>query len=522
MDLRVAECVATVDNPRTINEADPKFLELVDSVKRNGVLVDVAARPITDVLREVLAGHARDMAKGAKYEVLYGERRLRAARLAGLETIPAIVHEGLTDEQAFELTFGENFNREDLKPLEEAKAVSILLRKCGGNVLKVCEKMGKSERAVRRRMRLIALSDGWVKAIEDPASPPGRAGLEHLEVIARLPRETQDQLLKKATDGRLLEEWGGDPRSVQSLEKEIGRLLHVIGSVAWAKSCEGCPRRSDAEDMAPLCGAAGNGKKPEKGAKATCLDPECWLAKHREYIQEREKALKKEHGKKLLRITNAEYGDRTELSSKALKSCDYVKAKKGDKGAEPALVVEGSGFGSVEFVKRLRTAGSSTPKPKEPSLQEKKKRLGRKRWAWVVDQLRAKLKKMSCPFQQDQLMALAAVFGCRNGTYWGARDPKRWTVWKRVYPLTKKSRQLCIEDLWTGVRKELVERLHHWGAAEALDASVITEANKQAELLKVDLKPWHEQAAKKFPEPPAWTKKTMKKKTEPGKGKAKK
>ena len=99
-EVRTADCIPTPDNPRRIDVTGEAFQELVDSVRGQGVLVPVHVR-------------AHPKRKG-KWDLRAGERRLRAAQAAGLETIPAIVHDAMTDAEAFELTFTENFAREDL------------------------------------------------------------------------------------------------------------------------------------------------------------------------------------------------------------------------------------------------------------------------------------------------------------------------------------------------------------------------------------------------------------------------
>ncbi|HET6442722.1 MAG TPA: ParB/RepB/Spo0J family partition protein, partial [Phycisphaerae bacterium] len=166
----------TPDNPRTINEKSPEFLELVASVKAVGVNVPVACRPDGD-------GHI----------LIYGERRLRAARLAGRETIPALVYDGLTPAQAFELTFAENYQREDLTPMEECKAVQLLSAKYGGDTRAVAAKLGRSERWVQQRARLDNLSPRWRKKLTEDGVSAEFFTAGHLAAVARLDRKVQDE-----------------------------------------------------------------------------------------------------------------------------------------------------------------------------------------------------------------------------------------------------------------------------------------------------------------------------------------
>ena len=93
MQLPTAAIMPSGENPRIINEKDPRFVELAESVAAQGVMVPVHVRP-----------------KGKKYELLAGERRLRAANVAKRETLPAMVHYGMTDAelQAVATLFGQS------------------------------------------------------------------------------------------------------------------------------------------------------------------------------------------------------------------------------------------------------------------------------------------------------------------------------------------------------------------------------------------------------------------------------
>ncbi len=125
---------------KTFNEEG--LQELSDSIKLNGVLQPIIIR--------------KSSVKG--YEIIVGERRVRASRLAGKETIPAIVRE--LDEQAMiELAIIENLQREDLAPLEEAEAYQTLMDKLKLTQVQVAERLNKSRPYIANYLRLLVLPE---------------------------------------------------------------------------------------------------------------------------------------------------------------------------------------------------------------------------------------------------------------------------------------------------------------------------------------------------------------------------
>lgn len=116
--------------------------ELADSIKQSGVFQPVILR--------------KSMIKG--YELIAGERRVRASRLAGKATIPAIVRQ-LDEERMIEIAVVENLQREDLSPLEEAEAYSMLMEKLNLTQAEVADRMGKSRPYIANYLRLLALPE---------------------------------------------------------------------------------------------------------------------------------------------------------------------------------------------------------------------------------------------------------------------------------------------------------------------------------------------------------------------------
>ncbi|MBX5441086.1 MAG: ParB/RepB/Spo0J family partition protein [Solirubrobacteraceae bacterium] len=133
---------------------------LADSVRERGVLQPVLVRPLP----------------GGRYELVAGERRWRAARLAGLETVPALVRDR-EDAQALEVALIENMAREDLNPVEEARACAALVEELGLTREEVGRRVGRSRVAVSNLLRLLDLPDEALELLEsgDLSEGHGRA-----------------------------------------------------------------------------------------------------------------------------------------------------------------------------------------------------------------------------------------------------------------------------------------------------------------------------------------------------------
>jgi ParB family chromosome partitioning protein len=132
------------------------LLALAESIKVRGVLQPVLVRPIA----------------GGTYELIAGERRWRAARLAELETVPAIVrHHG--DAASLEVALIENMAREDLNPVEEARACAALTEELGLSREQVGQRVGRSRVAVSNLIRLLDLPDEVLDLISDGALSEG-------------------------------------------------------------------------------------------------------------------------------------------------------------------------------------------------------------------------------------------------------------------------------------------------------------------------------------------------------------
>jgi ParB family transcriptional regulator, chromosome partitioning protein len=143
-DLRQLPVELITPNPRQPRRSfdEEALIQLAGSLGDRGVLQPVLVRP----------------AAGGAYELIAGERRWRAAQLAGLETIPALVREQ-DDAESLELALVENMAREDLNPIEEARACALLVEELGLTREEIGRRVGRSRVAVSNLLRLLDLPD---------------------------------------------------------------------------------------------------------------------------------------------------------------------------------------------------------------------------------------------------------------------------------------------------------------------------------------------------------------------------
>ena len=145
------------DQPR--RDFDPEELEeLAESIRTHGVI-----QPLT--VREMPNGY---------YQIIAGERRWRASRLAGLEEIPAVIIEA-DDKKAMELALIENLQRSDLNPVEEANGYDALIREYGLTQEEAAARVGKSRPAVANALRLLSLCEGVLDKVRSGELTAGHA-----------------------------------------------------------------------------------------------------------------------------------------------------------------------------------------------------------------------------------------------------------------------------------------------------------------------------------------------------------
>ena len=138
--LRISEIEPNPNQPR--RDFDTEKLEtLAESIRQNGVITPITVRKTGDT-----------------YQIIAGERRWRASRMAGLSEIPAIILDA-DDQKSFELALIENLQRDDLNPIEEAEGYRTLIERLGLTQAEASEKVGISRPAITNSMRLLSLPE---------------------------------------------------------------------------------------------------------------------------------------------------------------------------------------------------------------------------------------------------------------------------------------------------------------------------------------------------------------------------
>lgn len=172
-----------------------KLLELADSIRQHGVV-----QPI--ILRQ----------KGERYVIVAGERRFRAARLAGLEKVPAIVKD-LDEAQVMEVALIENLQREDLNPIEEAAAIRFLMQQHDLTQEEVSKRLSKSRPAIANSLRLLTLPEPVQAFLRN-----GKLQAGHARALAGL----QDPEAQAVLADKIVGE-GLSVRAAESLAREQGQ-----------------------------------------------------------------------------------------------------------------------------------------------------------------------------------------------------------------------------------------------------------------------------------------------------------
>lgn len=190
--VKITKVEPNRDQPRK-NFDEDALLELSDSIKQFGLLQPILVQDRKDY-----------------YEIIAGERRWRAAKLAGMKEVPVIV-KNLTDQEIVEISLIENIQREDLNPIEEAQAYKRLLNEFNLKQDEVAERVSKSRTAVTNSMRLLKLSDEVQQMVIDEMISTGHARA----LLSIEDKEQQYAIAQKIFDEKL---------SVRDVEKLVKNL----------------------------------------------------------------------------------------------------------------------------------------------------------------------------------------------------------------------------------------------------------------------------------------------------------
>ncbi len=429
---------------------DEKSLaDLAASIRQNGVLQPILLRPV-----EAGAGGR------AKYQIVAGERRYRAASLVELKEIPAQVR-AMSDDEALSLQIIENLQREDLHPLDEAESFRRLRELMEITVRELAGRVAKDARYVARRLSLTSLIE---EGREDFRKE--RITLAHALEISRLAPEIQVKALHACYEAKPVESREGEgyeyvpdktrpARSVHHLQDWLMRNVHLNLQTAPFKpddarlredelTCIACPQRTGRDRLLFADIKSGD----------TCLNPLCFQAKLRQLVQITKAEVEAKQSKPAALISGY-YGSGS--SSEDLLAADryQVIERKADRCefAERAVVGDGGEIGKVKWicreadckdhlgrVREVRRHSSSLPSSAAPPAErhERKQELfelkvdevvrkrvmaeALKTFAWPIDRahLNEAVKEFYRRIPSSDQQTIREVFG------WGEKEKLRF------------------------------------------------------------------------------------------------
>jgi ParB family chromosome partitioning protein len=206
--------------------------ELADSIKAQGLVQPILVRPLG----------GREPGESQRYEIIAGERRWRAAQMAGLAEIPAIVRD-VPDEAAVSMALIENIQREDLNPLEEAGALLRLIEEFGLTHQAAAEAVGRSRAAVSNLLRLMELADEVKELLETRRIEMGHArallGLtsrrQQIEVAGLVAKKALSVRETEALVRRLMAPAAAQEPESAAVDPDIHRLERELADKLGAK-----------------------------------------------------------------------------------------------------------------------------------------------------------------------------------------------------------------------------------------------------------------------------------------------
>lgn len=219
--ISLSKIVPSGYNPR--KSFDEKSLkELADSIKQKGVLQPIGVRE-----------------KDCKFEIVFGERRFRAAQMAGLKDMPVIIVDA-SDSEAEELAITENLQREEVNEIEEGRVYESMIKE-GENIASLALKFGKSEKYIKLRLQLIQLIPAFRDLVQK-----GELRLNAAELISSYDSSAQKEIYEKQFKDRT---WNPNPMlksSYAQFKKNLERQMNmkIDAERMDTKGCASCPHNT--------------------------------------------------------------------------------------------------------------------------------------------------------------------------------------------------------------------------------------------------------------------------------------
>ena len=210
--LALVDLVAGQYQPRTHMDEGALY-ELAESIKAQGIMQPLLVRQLSEAQAQAL-----QPARGAKplYEIIAGERRFRAARLAGLEQVPVLVR-NVPDQAAAAMALIENMQREDLNPLEEAQGMQRLIKEFGLTHEQAAQSVGRSRSAASNLLRLLNLAEPVQTMLM-----AGDLDMGHARALLSLDRAAQITAANQIAAKKM------SVREAESLVKKIGAEFSLV------------------------------------------------------------------------------------------------------------------------------------------------------------------------------------------------------------------------------------------------------------------------------------------------------
>lgn len=465
---------------------DAELTGLAETIKARGLIQAIVVRPI---------GFGAANSKNGRYQLVAGERRLRAASKNGMKEIEASIQE-LSDEEAAELRLIENTQRVPLSAWEEADQVlamdpTLSLEEIGA-------RLGRTPTWVAVRRAIGKLIEPLKALVREQDWPMG-----HLPLLARIPAEAQPTILEAIRDAQR-SEWrtldGGsfdgsndghpDVPSSRELEEFLTEYQRLLTGAKWklddaellaeSGACTTCPKRSGAQLLL----------FPELADEKAdrCLDAGCWRAKTAALIAIN---VEKATVKGTAPILIGGHEPVTEEVQSALgpvkveNFMHYAEVKKSTPGAVPAVIVSGTDAGTIKYVKPTerdhrtddaaeRPVNQETGERAEPTMAERQEALLLKRKCRAGELWQAKLLVLKPPFANvvDPLLVYFGTWTKRANRL--EEDWSEWPKWRKRYSGNA--------DGWAQLCPVLVQRMARVGPAQTGE-SVWKEAVAQAKAL---------------------------------------
>jgi ParB/RepB/Spo0J family partition protein len=486
-ELTMIRCDRIVPSPVNKRKGrNSKIEELAESIKKQGLLQRPIVRPLGQFAKSESAHEA--VPDQEMYELVAGERRWRACSMI-MEYMPVDVRQ-LTDEEAHEITFAENFEREDLSPLEQSEFIGVMLND-GKTAAQIADRFGKSEIWVVRRAKLCNLTSEIRSYIEEnPESGISQWPSGHLELIARYEAHIQNELLEEFRDD------SSHRITIDELKKHLSCYMMKLDKVPW---------KLDDVELCPIAGACSQCSKRtgvqvslfdnDEAKNDRCLDKTCWQLKLDTFVKNKEDSLRKKNAELItVRTAYSVNEDSDELLKNAVSHYDVRECKKSEPGAVQALIVDGPEAGKTKWVQQSsKSSSSSVGKP--ATYEEKLEKFSKRRRVKVLDKLMGMLAmEITEPgfiisgLDDETIASIAVIWGARR--YDVTVDDPDFDVRSdtlqhyRTYSKIRKKTAL-FSDLARCVLPGIIEILKHSKEYQNAETEF---AESICEILKIDFK----------------------------------